>query len=55
MAPQPSPILFAGTTVYFANIMPNVVCIFRHSSLNPSLVGPHLSGKHPERVGVDVG
>lgn len=27
MASQPSPILFAGTTVYFTNTMPPVVCI----------------------------
>lgn len=55
MAPQPSPILFAGTTVYFTNTMPPLVFIIGHSSLNPSLLYPDLSGKHLERVNVDSG
>lgn len=54
MAPQPSPILFAGTTVYFTNTMPTIVCIIRHSPLNPSLLYPNLSGKHPKRVNLDM-
>lgn len=55
MAPQPSPILFAGTTVYFTNTIPPVVCIIRHSPRNSSLLYANLSGKHLDRVNVDSG
>lgn len=55
MAPQPSLILFAGTTVYFTNTMPPVVCITRHSPRNPSKLNPNLNGRHLGRVNVDSG
>lgn len=55
MAPQPSPILFAGTTVYFTNTMPPVVCIIRHSLRNSSLLNPNLNGIHLGRVNVGSG
>lgn len=35
MAHQPSPILFAGTIVYFTN---TIVCIIGHSQPNPPLL-----------------